>query len=350
MVPTVSVLLAVVLAVRASLPSSERDALVAFYEATGGSASWTRQDGWPRSSQDSGVGDPCSWDGVTCSAPTCSSDPFHHVTGIYLARNGLAGTVTPLLEALPRLSALDLGGNKLSGQITGTIPSEFGSVPKEFATQAPSLQVLHLNDNALEGFLPEEYRTSPAQGDKVGVVVLASSKCPDTANLEGLFIPLLRDLGSIMHTRLGWIARRHPQYPMGFWSLHGQTEMIGNAITSCAERRHGLLRAFELATCMNKNISNIPANLGGCARRLQMNATALRACALGPEGASLLSQGVQLAEENEAVWSPTVRINGRHLCLWNSVPCFAADYVGFGRVICAEFRGRAPSACKKYLE
>ena len=49
----------VVCASASELSASERDALVALYNAVGGNG-WTNNTGWL-------VGDPCSWHGVTCN-------------------------------------------------------------------------------------------------------------------------------------------------------------------------------------------------------------------------------------------------------------------------------------------
>lgn len=38
-----------------------------------------------------------------------------------------------------------------------------------------------------------------------------------------------------MNLTLGFIAKPNAAYPTGFWSLHGQTEVVGNAFTICIE-------------------------------------------------------------------------------------------------------------------
>ncbi len=88
----------------------ERDALVALYNSTDG-ASWTNNDNW-------GFGDPCdnSWYGVSCTGTL--------VTWLNLASNQLTGTIPTEIGSLTNLTSLNLGSN----QLTGTIPAEIGSL------------------------------------------------------------------------------------------------------------------------------------------------------------------------------------------------------------------------------
>ena len=78
-------------------------ALGALYEATGGKG-WTAADGWL---SDRAVEE---WHGV-------AADSLGHVTELDLARNGLAGEITPTLSGLTRMTVLRIGDNDLSGRL-----------------------------------------------------------------------------------------------------------------------------------------------------------------------------------------------------------------------------------------
>ncbi len=107
---------------------SDRAALEAFYDATGG-AGWTDSTNWKTSAP---LGE---WHGVT-------TDTAGRVTRLELQDNGLVGSIPPALGSLTNLLWLQLGSNAL----TGPIPDALGSLA--------SLQLLFLYRNDLTGPLP----------------------------------------------------------------------------------------------------------------------------------------------------------------------------------------------------
>ena len=157
---------------------SDREALIALYNSTGGSG-WTNNDGW-----DSAQG-LSTWFGVTLLGNG-------RVVGLDLADNNLRGTVPAKLATLTELASLDLSGNQLRGVIplelrglshltsldlsanrfSGAIPPELGRlspltsldlsgnrlngpIPPELGDLG-SLRELYLNDNRLNGPIPPE--------------------------------------------------------------------------------------------------------------------------------------------------------------------------------------------------
>jgi Leucine-rich repeat (LRR) protein len=116
----------------AAVPSSDRAALVALYNGTGGSK-WLDRTGWLGT-----VGTECSWAGVQCNGDGTA------VTALALPENGLAGSLPAGLGNLAGLQILDLGGNSISG----ALPRELGRLA--------NLQELHLDLNQISGALPRE--------------------------------------------------------------------------------------------------------------------------------------------------------------------------------------------------
>ena len=171
-------------------PQSERDALVALYNATDG-GEWQQRRNW--------VSDAplATWHGVT-------TDSSGHVTELDLSDNGLRGNIPAELASLEKLEALYLNDNQLSGKIppelgklshlvrlvlagndlSGEVPAELGDLP--------GLELLLLGDNKLSGKIP------PELGKLSGLNVLAlqanelSGEIPpevgDLTNLETLFL------------------------------------------------------------------------------------------------------------------------------------------------------------------
>ena len=135
-------------------PASDRAALEALYDTTGG-AGWTDGTSWKTSAP---LGD---WHGVT-------TDASGRVTELKLGDNGLTGSVPAALGGLTRLKWLDLSSNELGGSIPRALEDlanlQFlnlsrnglsGSVP-EWLGNMPSLLALYLLGNELIGGIPEE--------------------------------------------------------------------------------------------------------------------------------------------------------------------------------------------------
>ena len=107
---------------------SDREALEAFYDATGGDA-WANGTNWKTAAALD------SWYGVT-------TGPSGRVTGLRLWQNGLTGAIPAALRNLDQLEELNLGGNSLAGPV----PAWLGSVSR--------LRTLSLWGNDLSGPLP----------------------------------------------------------------------------------------------------------------------------------------------------------------------------------------------------
>lgn len=111
------------------IPQTECEALVTFYDATGG-AGWLDHTDWLNTAA------PCSWIGVHCSEG--------NVTTLELQNNNLSGSIPSELAELPYLTDLLLSENRLAG----SIPAELGSLT--------NLATLSLNQNELSGSIPAE--------------------------------------------------------------------------------------------------------------------------------------------------------------------------------------------------
>ena len=121
---------AVSITVAAVIPSGDRAALVALYEATDG-PNWTDKGNWLSAAS---LGD---WYGVT-------TDDNGRVTHLHLDSNTLTGAIPPELGQLTNLTSLSLQNT----QLTGAIPPELGQLIK--------LTSLRLGGNQLTGAIPVE--------------------------------------------------------------------------------------------------------------------------------------------------------------------------------------------------
>ena len=154
LLPLLAVLAVAGDAVAQGSTASDRAALEALYDATGG-ASWTNGTSWKTSAP---LGD---WYGVT-------ADATGRVTELKLGDNGLTGPIPTELGSLGALQWLDLSSNELSGSIPRAIESLTslyflnlsrnalsGSVPQWFGNMS-SLLALYLSANELTGGIPDE--------------------------------------------------------------------------------------------------------------------------------------------------------------------------------------------------
>ncbi|KAG2579421.1 hypothetical protein PVAP13_6NG279300, partial [Panicum virgatum] len=103
----------------------------------------------PPSTWTTAGGDPCSFEGISCSSSG-------RVIAIDLAGMGLAGTLPPSLSSLPALESLQLGGNALSGAVPplrarsltslSLDGNAFTSLPKDFPLGMPTLRHLSMDN------------------------------------------------------------------------------------------------------------------------------------------------------------------------------------------------------------
>ena len=146
--------------------ATDRAALVAFYNATGG-ANWRNNGNWLSNAP---IG---AWHGVT-------TDSDGRVTHLLLASNQLTGEIPAELGDLTNLEVLSLSGN----QLTGEIPAELGSLT--------NVEVLWLASNQLTGEIPAEL------GDLTNLEVLLLFD----NQLTGEIPAELGDLTNLRHLRL----------------------------------------------------------------------------------------------------------------------------------------------------
>lgn len=171
----------------AAIPQSQRDALIALYQSTGGS-SWTNQSGWLGA-----VGTECTWNGVLCD------EQGANVVGIELFENHLTGTLPAALGNLPALRDLQFWNNEITGPLptqigqlvnledflaqnnrfTGRIPEEFGALKK--------LRNLSLDGSQLDGPLPAALGSMTAlEGLTLSYNAITGTIPPSIANLTNL--------------------------------------------------------------------------------------------------------------------------------------------------------------------
>jgi len=122
--------------VKADVPTAEKDALIAFYNATNG-ANWINNTNWNTTEPVD------SWYGITVN----HIDGADHVVVLdFDSANNLVGTIPADLGVLNYIFFFRL---KMNPELTGEIPSEIGNIS--------SLQYLNLTNNKLSGSIPSSF-------------------------------------------------------------------------------------------------------------------------------------------------------------------------------------------------
>ena len=183
-----SVLIAVFILIAGSMvygaiPATERAALIALYNSTGGD-SWTNNSGWKEGTLEADgfgpIGSEEHWFGVSISSGG-TINPEGNVGAVDLSGNNLSGTIPAELGSLLNLLGIDLSYNQLTG-----------SIPPELVNPA-GLRVFCLRGNMLSGEIP------PGLGNLSQLEYLTLNSNQLTGNippeLGNLFLLTLLDLG-----------------------------------------------------------------------------------------------------------------------------------------------------------
>ena len=325
-------------------PLSERDILVAIYDATHGPR-WTNSDNWLT---DAPLGD---WYGVATDASgrvgalvltnnglTGSIPPelgsLSGLTRLVLAYNDLTGPIPPKLGDLVNLTRLDLAGNNLSGPIppelgdlailgrlelgwntlTGAIPPELGNltnlwwlaldgnnltgaIPPELGNLA-DLSGLRLHSNDLTGPIP------PELGRLANVTQLWLS----INNLTG---PIPPELGSLSNVTQLWLSANNLTGPIPpqLGSLVNLTrlDLADNNLTGPIPPELGRLAGLEsLFLQINDLQGAVPPELSGLVslRELALSRNARMSGAL-PLSLTALSQLATFVAQGTDLCAPS---------------------------------------------
>ena len=253
MIGAVAALVLLTLVLPGVAAATDRDALMALYNATNG-LSWDDDMHWGDSMQDIG-----NWYGVTTNIAG-------RVTKLDLSNNALIGEIPEELGDLAALRKLNLRSNAL----TGEIPEELG--------QLVALRELVLNDNELEGSIPAalgslgELRYLWLKNNKLDGSI--PEKLGELRNLIQLDL-LSNDLSGSIPEKLGelrnleWLSLDGNALTGGIPEKLGELDNLihlfldGNALTGGIPMELGSLINLKWLTLHNNKLTGmIPPALG----------------------------------------------------------------------------------------
>ena len=224
----------------AQIPTAERDALIALYNATNG-AGWTNKTGWLGA-----AGTECDWYGVSCFTS------YDNVFSIRLGDNNLSGTIPSELGNLSMMRTLSLYDN----QLTGSIPSELEN--------ATFLRDLSLSGNQLTGSIPSEL------GNLSHLDHLFLGK----NQITGTIPPELGNLSNLIYLHLGWnqLTGTIPPELGDLTSLSTGLQLEDNQLTGNIPPELGdLVNLTGLRLSNNQLTGSIPAELGALVDLVQLH-------------------------------------------------------------------------------
>ncbi|MEO6175589.1 MAG: PKD domain-containing protein [Flavobacterium circumlabens] len=222
------------------IPQTEKDALQAFYNSTGGD-NWTNKTGWdfskPVTSWNGGTG----WYGITVTN--------NHVSSIVISNNNLTGTIPAEIGLLNQLTLLYLVQNNL----TGNIPGEIGQLTK--------LQNITLVQNKLTGNIPNTIGS---------LSQLTTLNLSNNNTLTGNIPTEIGQLNKLQSVDLSY-NNLQGNIPAELFQLNNATNInlrINSLIGSIPKNIGQLINLIKLDFTNNKLDGNIPAEIGQLKEKL----------------------------------------------------------------------------------
>lgn len=237
----------------AAIPASERNALIAFFEAAEG-ANWTDSTGWLGA-----PGTECEWFGLTCSEDGST------ITRIRIPLNNLGGVLSHEILKLPNLTDLYLGANPIGG----TIPQDIGNLSK--------LVLLDLSETGITGSLPASIGNLTALENLTFYATALTGPLPDSiGNLSSLQFILLfnNDFEGPIPASLGNLGKLRELYldnnrltgpiPATFNQLLSleRLHLSGNQFSGSLPDVGNLANLIEYRANSNQLTGPIPASIG----------------------------------------------------------------------------------------
>ncbi|WP_420615792.1 leucine-rich repeat domain-containing protein [Candidatus Palauibacter sp.] len=242
-------------------PLSDRDILVALYEATGG-LRWRASDNWFTDAPLE------QWHGV-------SVDAEGRVVGIHFLNNNLTGVIPPEIGSLEELEVLDFRFNNLKGKI----PRDLGNLT--------NLRILHLWANDLIGAIPPELGELANLEDLwLGSNELTGAIPPELGNLANLrelglganeltgnIPPELGDLTNLRELEL-WNNELTGTIPSAIGKLDSlrELELFASGLSGTIPSELGNLQNLtKLDIAINQLSGTLPASLGNLRSLTQLD-------------------------------------------------------------------------------
>uniref|UniRef100_A0A5B6Z495 non-specific serine/threonine protein kinase n=1 Tax=Davidia involucrata TaxID=16924 RepID=A0A5B6Z495_DAVIN len=186
----------------------------------------------PLSSLNWAASDPCKWDRVQCSND-------NRITHIQIGQQGLKGSLPPNLNSLTALQIFEVMGNELTGPLPslaglGSLQrillsnNNFSFIPSDFFTDLTSLADVSLDQNLFSAWtIPDSLRNASALRTFSAVSANISGKIPDF--FGGDIFPSLQVLHLSFNNLEGGLPASFSGSIVSLW-LNGQSSKLNGTI------------------------------------------------------------------------------------------------------------------------
>lgn len=148
---------------------------------------------------------------------------------------------------------------------------------------------------------------APSPSTKPVIELFVMSQCPYGAQAVVTLAPAIESLGDLVDFKMYFVGTEVS--PGVLTTLHGDSEIVGNAIFACAQEMLDRSKFLALASCMSSQYVGIPGNLQSCAQTAQIDPAPISECANGQKGYDLLAGSFKHGNETAVLGSPTIRID-----------------------------------------
>mmetsp|Transcript_24976 Transcript_24976/g.34976 ORF Transcript_24976/g.34976 Transcript_24976/m.34976 type:complete len:220 (-) Transcript_24976:73-732(-) len=191
----------------------------------------------------------------------------------------------------------------------------------------------------------------------VQVSFFVMSKCPNAAEYITSFEKTVMQadgLPEILNITMNYIASVNSSYATGFYSKHGQTEVLGDEDELCVMSitqptpSDSYITWWNFILCMFSDYADVPQNTQSCCDEVQVSYPQTQVCVMN-QGDKLLTQSIKVTDSlgwpAPGPGSPTVYVDGS--CIYGFPPCQAYDpsTTSVLNYICNAYTGTKPAGC-----
>eukprot|EP00421_Protoceratium_reticulatum_P064437 CAMPEP_0168421518 /NCGR_PEP_ID=MMETSP0228-20121227/33322_1 /TAXON_ID=133427 /ORGANISM="Protoceratium reticulatum, Strain CCCM 535 (=CCMP 1889)" /LENGTH=228 /DNA_ID=CAMNT_0008435427 /DNA_START=45 /DNA_END=728 /DNA_ORIENTATION=+ len=146
---------------------------------------------------------------------------------------------------------------------------------------------------------------------KVRVDFFVMSKCPDAALCEQTFLPVLKNLASVVNVSFEFIGAERQGVPE---CMHGPSECMGNRQQICAQQTGDVSKLLDFVACQAADDANIPENGEACLKKTGLGKE-VNDCIDSEQAATLLSNSFGKSRGLNIFTSCTVNVEGQEFCV-----------------------------------
>ena len=223
---------------------------------------------------------------------------------------------------------------------THAVQTPASAAATEATSATPATNAPHSTEHAAHASpsdVPQAMASAASGKQTVRVELYIMSQCPFCVGSVETLHRVSQTLEKRVAVQVDYVATETAN---GFQSLHGPSEILGDAVQLCVRHAHpNPAHYLAFIMCQDEDVHDIPSNWHRCVKKLGLNAKNVESCYPGPKSKALLRASIARANAAGIRATPTIRIDGtRH-----EGP---RDYDSVLAAICKRYRSDIPKSCK----